>query len=89
VRPDGIKFPGTSIGEIKPTLSRTVLTSSKITWLLSPLLGVQFELTPKAFANVSPGLERSDNPGIRSQKNLLNPERVRQPPNPFRVCRDF
>jgi hypothetical protein len=28
------------------------------------ILGVhQFETTPKAFANFSPGLERSDNPG--------------------------
>jgi hypothetical protein len=24
----------------------------------------QFELTPKAFANLSPRLERSDNPGL-------------------------
>jgi hypothetical protein len=24
----------------------------------------QFEITPKALANFSPGLERSDNPGI-------------------------
>jgi len=28
---------------------------------------------PKAFANFSPGLERSDNPGIE-QKHSLNPE---------------
>jgi hypothetical protein len=25
---------------------------------------IQFELTPKALANFSPGLERSDNPGF-------------------------
>jgi hypothetical protein len=25
---------------------------------------VQFETTPKAFANLSPGFERSENPGI-------------------------
>jgi len=29
---------------------------------------MQFELTPKAFANVSPGFERSENPG--STKNI-------------------
>jgi hypothetical protein len=40
--------------------------------------------TPKAFANSSPGLERSDNPGI-ANKTRKNPERVRQLPNPFRV----
>ncbi len=28
---------------------------------------MQFELTPKAFANLSPGLERSDNPGLRTE----------------------
>jgi hypothetical protein len=44
----------------------------------------QPRLTPKAFANFSPGLERSDNPGSEHQL-LLNPERVRQPANPFRV----
>jgi len=27
--------------------------------------GVRLEITPKAFANSSPGLERSDNPGIK------------------------
>ena len=32
-------------------------------------------LTPKAFANLSPGLERSDNPGINSNSRS-NPERV-------------
>ena len=32
-------------------------------------------LTPKAFANLSPGLERSDNPGINSN-SPSNPERV-------------
>src|SRR5689334_24878310 len=39
----------------------------------------QFEITPKAFANFSPGLERSDNPGygIRVQ---INPEGVRRKP---------
>jgi hypothetical protein len=26
-------------------------------------------VTPKAFANLSPGLERSDNPGISNNKN--------------------
>ena len=33
------------------------------------------DLTPKAFANFSPGLERSDNPGY-TNKNGPNPERV-------------
>jgi len=28
---------------------------------------VQFENTPKAFANFSPGLERSDNPGLTNK----------------------
>src|SRR5829696_9583485 len=46
------------------------------------------KVTPKAFANFSPGLERSDNPGIRTNSSL-NPEGVRQPPNPFRVWLRF
>jgi hypothetical protein len=29
-----------------------------------------FELTPKAFANFSPELERSDNPGLSNKKPL-------------------
>jgi|GEM_PF-3496399 len=41
-------------------------------------------LTPKAFANFSPGFERSENPGIII-KRKTNPEGVRQLPNPFRV----
>jgi len=44
----------------------------------------QFELTPKALANFSPGLERSDNPGAVSLARG-NPERVCELPNPFRV----
>jgi hypothetical protein len=44
----------------------------------------QFELTPKALANFSPGFEHSENPGYTS-KESLNPERVRQLVNPFRV----
>ena len=32
-------------------------------------------LTPKAFANFSPGLERSDNPGSTNEQ-VINPERV-------------
>jgi hypothetical protein len=31
---------------------------------------ILFENTPKAFANSSPGLERSDNLGDRAHKNL-------------------
>jgi hypothetical protein len=38
---------------------------------------VQVKLTLKALANVSPGLERSDNPGFQIEI-LLNPERVRR-----------
>jgi len=34
------------------------------------VVGHQFEITPKAFANFSPGLERSDNPGTK-QRNVL------------------
>jgi len=34
-----------------------------------------WQLTPKAFANFSPGLERSDNPGA-TPESLSNPERV-------------
>jgi hypothetical protein len=44
--------------------------------------------TPKAFANFSPGLERSDNPGIEYKKQR-NPERVRRERNPFRVQRYY
>jgi hypothetical protein len=40
--------------------------------------------TPKAFANFSPGLERSDNPGNENEMTM-NPERVRRLANPFRV----
>jgi len=32
----------------------------------------QFETTPKAFANLSPGLERSDNPG-RDTSTVIEP----------------
>jgi hypothetical protein len=49
----------------------------------------QFEfndLTPKALANFSPGLARSDNPGTVSLSRD-NPERVRQLPNPFQGLR--
>jgi len=42
-------------------------------------------ITPKALANFSPGFERSGNPGITTPSEMANPERVRQPPNPFRV----
>ena len=31
------------------------------------------------------GWERSDNPGDKIKKIIINPERVRQPPNPYRV----
>jgi len=45
---------------------------------------VQFENTPKALASPSPGLERSDNPGI-SFMHGINPERVSLKTNPVRV----
>jgi hypothetical protein len=51
----------------------------------------QFEIrmnTLKAFANCSPGFERSGNPGFKV-KNPINPERVRQPPNPIRFNKSF
>ncbi|HVF23348.1 MAG TPA: hypothetical protein VM941_09745, partial [Pyrinomonadaceae bacterium] len=42
------------------------------------------ENTPKAFANFSPGFERSENPGSLMQLRF-NPERVRLNWNPYRV----
>src|SRR6185369_1319155 len=47
---------------------------------------VQFENTPKAFANPSPGFERSENPGTNLSE-ALNPVRVPLAANPFRVER--
>ena len=47
---------------------------------------VQF--TPKALANFSPGLERSDNPGDTCN-GMTNPVRVRQLANPYRVVARF
>jgi hypothetical protein len=43
------------------------------------------EITPKALANCSPGLERSDNPGIIISNLAFNPEMVRPAINPFWV----
>src|SRR5262249_373493 len=45
-------------------------------------------VTPKALANYSPGLERSDNPGLSPPHLMTNPERVHRAVNPFRVCRE-
>ena len=45
---------------------------------------VHFEVTPKALANFSPGLERSENPGTKTRKQL-NPVRVYCEANPYRV----
>ena len=45
---------------------------------------VQFDNTPKALASPSPGLERSDTPGI-SFTYGINPERVPLKTNPVRV----
>ena len=41
------------------------------------------KFTPKAFANFSPGFERSENPGLPAMN--LNPVRVCLERNPFRV----
>jgi hypothetical protein len=53
---------------------------------------MQFKITPKAFANLSPGFERSENLGTSVAKTLgimikepANPERVWLERNPFRV----
>ena len=46
------------------------------------------ELTPEAFANCSPGFELARTLGSPINSGV-NPERVRQPPNPFRVGPDF
>jgi hypothetical protein len=45
---------------------------------------VHFENTPKAFANFSPGFERSENPVSITQLRF-KPERVRLNWNPYRV----
>src|SRR5688572_25840141 len=47
------------------------------------------KFTPKALANFSPALERSDNPGSANQKLHKNAESVRAGPNPFRVNQMF
>jgi hypothetical protein len=41
--------------------------------------------TPKAFANFSPGLERSDNPGVTALLGINNAESVGKLANSFRV----
>jgi len=46
------------------------------------------ELTPKAFANFSPGFEERE-PWVNGPENVSNPERVRQLRNPFRVEMKF
>ena len=46
------------------------------------------EITPKALVNFSPGLERSDNPGLMIKLRNSNPERVNlRKPNAFSVDR--
>src|SRR3954452_1626267 len=56
-----------------------------LVWTTVPL---SLCLTPKAFANFSPRLERSDNLGIGSSNFDLTLKRVRQSPNPFQgfIC---
>ncbi len=44
---------------------------------------MQFELTPKAFANFSPGFERSENPGITFSILTTNPEKGSAIGEPF------
>ena len=47
---------------------------------------MQFELTPKALANFTPGLGRSNNPGIGSKKIVSTLKGLTvHIPNPFRV----
>jgi hypothetical protein len=46
---------------------------------------VRLKNTPKAFANFSPRLERSDNPGNMKRRRFMNPERVNSQANPVRV----
>jgi hypothetical protein len=46
---------------------------------------VEFENTPKALANFSPGFEAKREPWDYEQNNCLNPARVPQLANPFRV----
>jgi len=43
----------------------------------------QFEITPEALANFSPGLERSDNPGNNIQNRERNPEKGSAIGEPF------
>ena len=43
------------------------------------------QITPKAFANFSPGFEHLREPWGINLKIATNPERVRQLANPFRV----
>jgi hypothetical protein len=50
---------------------------------------MQFELTPEALANFSPGFSflepwEPSHQKYANNKNVLNPEGVRQLPNPFR-----
>ena len=54
--------------------------------MVVPLL--KLNETPKAFTNFSPRLELATALGMII-KLLNNPERVRQPPNPFRVGPQF
>jgi len=43
----------------------------------------QLEITPKAFANFSPGFKRSENPGETTQEIKLNPEKGSPTTEPF------
>ena len=45
--------------------------------------------TPKAFANSSPGLERSNNPGCTSKKRAFTLKGFAADQNPFRVVTKF
>ena len=65
-------------------INMTKAAERVVHFVLLPRHGVEQTHTPKAFANVSPGLERSDNPG-NVIRICFNPERVRLGNNPFRV----
>jgi len=51
-------------------------------WVVSKF---EILITPKAFANLSPGFERLREPWGTNSKSRPNPERVKQLANPFRV----
>ena len=63
VRKGGLEPPHLSVPDPKSGASANSATFAESRL---PVV-MQFELTPKALANLSPGLERSDNPGKKLQ----------------------